>query len=109
MAKGGAKPGERRGGRQAGVPNRARREDKIAIEDLAKKFAPSALQALAHVATKGESEAARVSASVALLDRGYGKPRQALEHTGPDGGPVQFQQVRRVIFDPRKPDDAGDA
>lgn len=27
------------------------------------------------------------------------------EHTGPDGGPVQITQVRRVIVDPKKPND----
>jgi hypothetical protein len=32
-----------------------------------------------------------VSAATALLDRGYGKPRQSLEHTGKDGGPVELQ------------------
>jgi hypothetical protein len=32
--------------------------------------------------------AARVSAANALLDRGHGKPRQALEHGGTDGGPI---------------------
>jgi hypothetical protein len=34
--------------------------------------------------------AARVSAANALLDRGHGKPRQALEHGGTDGGPIQI-------------------
>ena len=28
-----------------------------------------------------------------LLDRGYGKPAQALEHSGPDGGPVSYAIV----------------
>jgi hypothetical protein len=36
--------------------------------------------------------AARVSASTALLDRGWGKPAQAM--AGPDGeGPVQVHQT----------------
>jgi hypothetical protein len=29
-----------------------------------------------------------VSAATALLDRGYGKPVQAMEHSGPDGEPI---------------------
>ena len=86
----GSKPGERRGGRTKGTPNRATAEAKRALEDLAKEHAPAALGALVHVATRGESEAARVAASVALLDRAYGKPRQINEHTGPDGGAVTF-------------------
>jgi hypothetical protein len=29
--------------------------------------------------------ASRVAAAIALLDRGYGRPKQTLEHGGPDG------------------------
>lgn len=46
-----------------------------------------------HVAKKGESEAARVSAAEALLNRGWGKPRQAVEHSGPAGGPIELHEV----------------
>lgn len=42
---------------------------------------------------------AKVAAAIALLDRGYGKPAQAI--TGPDGGPVQFQEIKRVIVRPK--------
>lgn len=31
--------------------------------------------------TEGKSEAARIQAAVALLDRGYGKPAQAVQST----------------------------
>ena len=37
--------------------------------------------------------AARVSAACALLDRGYGRPSQAMELTGKDSGPVQFEKI----------------
>ncbi len=37
-----------------------------------------ALEVLAHVAQHGESESARVSAACALLDRGHGRPIQAV-------------------------------
>jgi hypothetical protein len=40
------------------------------------------------VAQSSESDAARVAAANALLDRGYGKPRQGVEHTGVDGAPI---------------------
>jgi hypothetical protein len=33
------------------------------------------------VATNSDSDSARVAASIALLDRAYGRPRQALEHS----------------------------
>ncbi len=37
-----------------------------------------ALEVLVHVAQHGESESARVSAACALLDRGHGRPTQAV-------------------------------
>lgn len=43
----------------------------------------------------GQSEAARVAAAVALLDRGWGKPPQA--HTADNGeGPVQVV-IRHIV------------
>jgi hypothetical protein len=38
-----------------------------------------ALRVLAEIARKGGKEAARVSATTALLDRGYGRPIQSME------------------------------
>lgn len=56
---------------------------------MAREYADVALKALVEIAEGGESEPARVSASAQLLDRGYGRPPQALHHSGPDGGPMQ--------------------
>ena len=41
---------------------------------LAKPYTEEALQALVDVARNGRTDAARVSAANALLDRAYGKP-----------------------------------
>ena len=45
------------------------------VQELARKHAPEAIKTLADIAKKG-TPAARVSAAIALLDRGYGKPPQ---------------------------------
>ena len=37
--------------------------------------------------------AARISAANSLLDRLYGKPSQAVEVSGPDGGPVELRAL----------------
>lgn len=37
-----------------------------------------------------------------LGDRLEGKPAQAIEASGPDGGPLMFQQITRKIIDPAK-------
>jgi hypothetical protein len=42
-----------------------------------------------------------------LLDRGFGRSVQALEHSGPDGAPIPVGRVVRVIVaDPRSGGDA---
>ena len=48
----------------------------IDLKSLARSYTEVAVQTLGGVAKDGESEAARVSASIALLDRGWGKPNQ---------------------------------
>jgi hypothetical protein len=65
----------------------------LEIEGLAKACTEPALAALKIIAAKGKSESARVAAAVALLDRGWGRPRQAVEHTGPGGGPIEVNAV----------------
>jgi hypothetical protein len=45
--------------------------------------------------------AARVSAATAILDRGHGKPTQAVAMSGPDGGPIETADVsaREIILE----------
>ena len=83
MALGGRRPGA---GRPKGSKNRANRE----LRDLARTYTSDALETLAHIAQKGESESARVAASVALLDRGWGKPRATVE--------AEMNNEIRVVF-----------
>ena len=53
------------------------------IRSLARSHTSMAIKILAGIAKDGTNEAARVSAAVALLDRGWGKPPQT--RTGEDG------------------------
>lgn len=86
-ARGGSRPGA---GRKPGKPNKLTAE----VKSLAAQYGPQAIDALVEIATgKGQPAAARVSAANALLDRGFGRPVQAMELTGKDGGPVQQTQV----------------
>lgn len=85
MSRGGSRPGERRGGRKPGTPNKSTRE----IKELVDPYMPAALKELGRLAIKAESEQARVSAIGMLLDRRYGKAKQSVEHTGKDGGPIR--------------------
>ena len=87
----GAKPGERRGGRVAGTPNKCTKT----LKELAREYTPKALKTLAQIMETGESEAARVSAANAILDRGYGKPSTVLAGDE-DGGAIKA--VHEIIL-----------
>jgi len=77
--------------RGRGRPPGAKNAKTLEIEAAAREYAGDALAALLEIATTGDSEPARVSAATALLDRGYGRPRQSMEHSGPNGGPIPLQ------------------
>lgn len=92
MAKrGGKRPGA---GRPKGSRDTATIEQRGTIEELARSHAPAAMATLVTIAETGDSEAARVSAANAILDRGYGKPSQAHELSGKDGGPLVLEIVK---------------
>lgn len=93
MARGGKREGA---GRPMGGRSAATRDQIAGISDLAKMHSADALNALVAIATGGESEAARVSAANAILDRAYGKPQQAVALTGGDGGPVEYRDVTDI-------------
>ena len=56
------------------------------------------IQTLAGIARNSTSDAARVSAAQALLDRGWGKPAQP--HTGEDDKDIQV--TIRNLVEPRR-------
>lgn len=82
--------GKRQGaGRPQGHKHLATAEQKATLEELARSHTDTAVGVLVQVAQSGESESARVSAANAILDRGYGKPPQAVQHGGEDGGAIK--------------------
>lgn len=64
-------------GRPVGSANRATVDMKARLSMLAREFTYTAFEALVDVAENGQSETARIAAATALLDRGFGKPREA--------------------------------
>jgi hypothetical protein len=89
--RGGSRPGA---GRKVGSKARATLPQKITFSDLAREHAPAALHTLvAIMKDDGSSESARVAAANVILDRAYGKPPQAMTHSGPDGSPIQTEDV----------------
>lgn len=76
--------GKRAGaGRKKGSIDRARPAEKAEFAQVAKQFAPRALQNLIDIATNPESvDSARVAASKELIDRAYGRAPQAVDVEG---------------------------
>ncbi len=90
----GSKPGEHRGGRVKGTPNKTT----ASIRDIAREYTGQAIKALADVLKGGEGipAAAQVAAAKEILDRGYGKASTVLTGSE-DGGPMQVVHEIRLI------------
>ena len=72
----------------------------VEIRSLARSHTRTAINALVGVMrSRKATHAARVSAANALLDRGWGKPPQALEN-GEDGALELIHRIERVIVHP---------
>lgn len=69
--KGGARPGA---GRKAGGSNSVAPD----IKQLARKYAHEAIETVYNVMKKSKIEGNRVAAAQILMDRGFGKPTQAM-------------------------------
>src|SRR5882762_744070 len=65
------------------------------VQELARQYAPAAVVELARLALKAKNETARIAAIRELLDRGYGRTRQSVEVSAPDGNPLQilFEEI----------------
>jgi hypothetical protein len=84
--------GIKTGGRAKGVPNKVTAD----IKALAQSFGAEAITSLIEIARNSENDQARIAASRELLDRGYGKPLQGVEVSGPNGGPLQVVRLRNT-------------
>ncbi len=74
------------------------------IRSLARSHTRSAINTLAQIMrNKDATPAARVAAANALLDRGWGKPVQAIAN-GEEGALQLIHRIERVIVDPENSD-----
>lgn len=94
-----------RGGKRtgAGRPKGAANKATIDIREAAQQYTELALRTLVQVAESGDSAAAKVAAANAILDRGHGKPKQSVEASGPDGGPIATSVSVRFVDVPDDP------
>ncbi|WP_042295635.1 DUF5681 domain-containing protein [Paraburkholderia bannensis] len=78
-------------GNPGGRPKRTAEElDLIAA---CKDRTPAALAVIESIMMEGENERNRLAAAQSIIERGYGKPTEKIEHTGKDGGDIVTQIV----------------
>lgn len=66
------------------------------VKDAARQYTVEAIDRLA-AWMRTDNPKASVTATVALLNRAWGMPGQAVEMTGKDGGPLQVEDARKPI------------
>ena len=71
---------------QSGNPGGRPKEDSE-VKALARTAGPEAIEKLLEL-MRGDDRRTALAAAQALLDRGFGKPSQAVEMSGPDGEPL---------------------
>lgn len=95
MPKGGSKPGERRGGRKAGTPNKA----SAALQERLASLGCDPIEALARIAMNRKTPLAiRVKVLCELAQYVYPK-RKAVEHSGEGAGPPQVEWRFASVID----------
>jgi hypothetical protein len=75
MPRGGSKPGERRGGRKKGTPNKLTAQLQTPLAQAARRYDGNALQTLVAIMNDDTATAAaRLRCAELILDRAHGKP-----------------------------------
>lgn len=88
---------------QSGNPS-GRPKKNRELQELAREATPEAFSRLKAIMRQQKDIKAALQAAQIIIERGYGKVRQAIEHTGAEGGPIQTEALtdaeaaRRIAF-----------
>jgi len=85
MPRGGAKPGERRGGRQRGTPNKRT----AAVTETLEALGCDPIEGMARIAMDETAELGIRAQMYKELAQYVAPKRKAIEVTGEDGGPIK--------------------
>ena len=85
------KPGTFQPGK-SGNPG-GRPKEAAEVKALAQEYGAEAIEKLVAL-LRGEDDRVAKAAADSLLDRGFGKPGQAVEMTGADGGPLSLTWLK---------------
>src|SRR5262245_12383711 len=67
----------------------------LEVRGLAREHTAEALHTIVEIMRHSRSDAVRLAAAEAILDRGWGRPAQAI--TGPEDVPFQMAAVNQVV------------
>jgi hypothetical protein len=88
---------------QSGNPGgrKPKTDEERTLEAMCRDKSLDALTVLENIMTNGENERNRITAALAIIERGHGKAVQPTTLSGPDGGAVQISRIERVIVRPK--------
>lgn len=90
-----AKNHAKAGGRKSGIPNKVTRE----LREMAQSYGPEGLQIAVRIMRNPKLPAsARIAAIDKIWDRAYGKPAQAVSHSG-TVGTYDLEQLSKLPLD----------
>lgn len=89
MSRGGAKPGERRGGRQKGTPNRLTTKTKALLQSSGLLPLEYMLRVMRDKGASADRRDAMARAAAPYVH----SQRKAIEHTGEGGGPIKSRVI----------------
>lgn len=96
--------GDKRAGRPKGRENNAT----IEVRELAQGLTTGNSEYIAKLKERLKTGKAAPAVETMLWAYAHGKPKDQVELSGPDGGPVQIQTIARVIVKAGQASDAGD-
>ena len=78
---------------KSGNPGGAKKRtpEEFALIAACQAKTPEALQVMESIMRAGDSDQVRLKAAMAIVERGWGAPKQQVEHTGLNGGPIQTE------------------
>lgn len=76
---------------------RKKTEEEKQLEALCKEKTQDALNTILLIMQNGDNERNRLAAAQYVIDRGWGKARQEVEHSGKDGQPIKMNMVVEFV------------
>ena len=76
---------------------RKKTEEEKQLEALCRERTQDALNTILLIMRNGDNERNRLAAAQYVIDRGWGKARQEVEHSGKDGQPIKMNMVVEFV------------